>query len=262
MKQFKIRCSALSKIMAGETGLTDVQIAKVNELSLRRNGQGKPLTENMNNELDKLLWKEQNPQLPTGAQTYCKQWLKAELYHRNIDFKNSVIEKGLMVEMEGIDLISDIIGEQYEKNDEYFENEFMQGAPDILTNKIVRDVKSSWDLFTFPMFETEIPNDDYDWQLQGYMILTGVDKASLDYVLINTPKSLVALDLKKLYYQSGGTAENWTPENYELLNANYTFDDIPKEKRLKSFAVDLDTSLEKKIQERVLLCREYINTLI
>ena len=260
MKEYKIRCTAISKIMAGEIGLTEVQIARVNELSSRRNGAGKPLTDNMNAELDKLVWKENNPSLPTGAKTYCKQWLKAELYNRNIDFKNSVIEKGLMVEMEGIELISEIVGINYSKNDEYFENDFMQGSPDIVA-EIVRDVKSSWDLFTFPMFETEIPNEDYYYQLQGYMILTGIEKASLDYVLINTPKSLVSLDLKKLYYQSGGTSENWTPEDYELLNANYTFDDIPKEKRLKSFSITLDKTLDIKIKERVMLCRNYINSL-
>ena len=56
MKEFKIRCSAISKIMAGEIGLTEVQIARVNELSSRRNGAGKPLTDNMNAELDKLVW--------------------------------------------------------------------------------------------------------------------------------------------------------------------------------------------------------------
>ncbi len=263
MKEFKIRCHAISKIIAGETGVTDIQEARLNELMARRNGGGKPLTPNMDAELDKLIFKKENPELPQGAKTYCKIWLKQNLFNRKQEWKALVIDKGLACEQDGIKLIAEVFNySDFEKNDEYFENDYMHGSPDILHNDMVRDTKLSWDLFTFPMFENEIPNDDYYWQLQGYMILTGLKKASLDYVLIDTPKSLVALDLKKLYYQSGGVAEDWTPEKYEYLYPNYRFDDIPKEKRIKSFPISLDGSVEEKIKERVLMCRKYIQTLI
>ena len=79
MKQFKISCHSIKDIMAGEIGLTDVQLARLNELMERRLGNGKPLTDNMNNELDKLIYKRDNPQLPQGAITYCQDWLKSNL---------------------------------------------------------------------------------------------------------------------------------------------------------------------------------------
>lgn len=266
MKEFKIRCHALSKIMAGEIGLTESQQKEFDEFAERKNGNGKPLTAIMEAKLKSLTNKKENPQLPTGAQTYCKMWLKTNLFKpRKEDWKISVIEKGLICEQDGIDLACDVYGffkDEFFKNEEQFENDFMEGEPDILHQEIVRDIKNSWDILTFPMFDDELPNDDYWWQLQGYMILTGFKKASVDYVLIDTPMPLVMLDLKKLYYQSGGVTEEWTPEKYEFLYPNYRFDDIPKEQRIKSFTFDLDLTAEEKIKDRVLMCRKYIEKLI
>ncbi len=259
IKEFKISCHALCEIMAGEVGLTETQNARFNELFLRRQGEGKPLTDNMNKELDLLIYKKENPELPKGAKTHCKTWLKRKLYNRDPFWKAIVVDKGLMCETDGIKLIAEIFQyENFEKNDEFFENDYIQGSPDVLHNEIVRDTKMSWDLFSFPMFDEVLEKQDYWYQLQGYMIITGFKKASLDYVLIDTPKSLVALDLKKLYYQSGGVAEDWTPEKHDYLLPNYRFDDIPKEKRIKSFTFTLDAGIEQKIIERVKLCRIYI----
>ena len=264
MREFKIRASAVSEIMGGATGLTEVQKAKLTELQTRKaDSSAKPLTPNMENELSELIYKRNNPELPQGAKTYLKSWLKRELYHRDAQWKNIVIEKGLQVENDGIELVSEVYGLfNVEKNDEYFENEYMQGSPDVIHDGVIRDIKSSWDLQSFPMFEDKIPDNGYWWQLQQYMILTKHKQASLDYVLIDTPQALIEQDLKKLYYQSGGKAEDWTPETYEQMYPNYRFDDIPTEKRVKSFTFELDTSIEDKIIERVKLCREYLKKLI
>lgn len=264
MKDFKIRCHALSKIMAGNVGLTEVQEQKLFELQLRKDnsktGGVKPLTPNMEAELLGLINKKENPELPQGAKTYCKIWLKQQLFNRKKEWKAIVVDKGLDCELDGIKFIADLFSyTDFQKNNEFFENEFMEGSPDILHDGKVRDTKLSWDLFTFPMFDADLDNEDYWWQLQGYMILTKQKKASLDYVLINTPMPLILLDLKKLYFQSGGKAEDWNPDAYESMYPNYRFDDIPKEMRVKSFAFDVDETLEPKIKERVLMCRKYIN---
>lgn len=264
LKEFKIRCSAISKIMAGQIGLTDVQTAKLQELQTRYDSSAtgivKPLTANMLQEMKELIYKRDNPELPEGAKTYLKKWVKMKMFDRNEDWKSIVVNKGLMCEQKGIDLVSEILKlKGLEKNDEYFENDFMNGCPDIINNEKIRDIKNSWDLFTFPMFDDEVPNKDYWWQMQGYMILTGLKKASLDYMLIDTPMPLVFIDLKRLYYESGGVAAEWTQEKYEYLYPNYRFDDIPMEMRLKSFEFEYDPAIEEKIKQRVLLCRKYIN---
>lgn len=270
-KLFKIRCSAIGKIMSGTIGLTEAQEKTLSEYSTRKeeNAKGnkdfKPLTKNMEEELTRLIFKRDHPELPEGAKTYCEEWVKSNNWKkRKKDFKAIVIEKGLKCELDGITFIRETFGyEDCEKNDEFFENEYIEGSPDVLQWKIgkVRDTKLSWDVYTFPMFETVIPNSDYEWQLQGYMILTKYTEASLDYVLIDTPQALVDQDLKKLYFQSGGLAEQWTPENYKHLYENYKFSDIPAEKRIKSFEVKFDPTLEAKIVERVIMCRAYIETI-
>jgi len=261
IKEFKISCHSINEIMAGEIGLTDVQNARLNELSIRkRDVTQKPLTPNMEEELSRLINKRDNPVLPAGAKTHCEKWLKKALFGRKEDWKSIVIDKGLACEEDGIKLISEVYGlDGLIKNEEFFFNEFCQGSPDMVYDISVRDSKLSWDLFTFPMFKTEIPDDKYWWQLQGYMWIVGMEEAYLDYVLIDTPMPLVLLDLKKLYYQSGGVAEEWTQEKYEYLYPNYQFNDIPNKNRIKTFKVEFDKSVPDKIKERVLLCRKYIN---
>lgn len=265
MKPFKISCHAISDIMAGSVGLTDAQRAELTKLQTRKRDAEakvpgvKPLTEIMEKDLQLLLEKQANPELPAGAKTYVKKWLKRKLFNRKEDWKAIVVEKGLMVEQDSISLLGRLLGIEVEKNDEFFdEHEFIHGSPDVITHDTVRDIKSSWDLFTFPMFDDKLPKQEYWWQLQGYMILTGLRKASLDYVLIDTPMPLIILDLKKLYFQSGGKAEDWTPDSYQALYPNYQFNDIDDKYKLRSFEVEYAVSAEQQIVERVKLCREYI----
>lgn len=261
MKEFKISSHATAKIMTGEIGLTEKQEARLAELLPRRNGVGKPLTANMDVELNTLLFKRANPELPQGAKTYCENWYIQQKYGRKKEWFNKYVEKGLMVEHLGIEMFSNLQGIELTKNEEFFNNDYIQGQPDVIHNGIVFDIKSSWDIFSFPFFEKELPNKDYDWQLQSYLIITGLSEASIIYCLINTPQPLIDQELKKLYYQSGGTATDWTPEAYDHLRKNYCFDDIDESKRIKEFSVKKDATAEARIKERVLMCREYIKTL-
>lgn len=266
MRLFKISCHAISEIMAGTVGLTDKQALRLDELQTRRFDAEKgvkgvkPLTNNMEEELADLIHKRDNPELPTGAQTYVKTWMKEKLFNRKKEWKALVVEKGLACEPMSISLLGKILEQDLQKNDEFFENEHAHGFPDIVTGDIVRDIKSSWDLFTFPMFDKELTKQEYWWQLQGYMWLTGLKKAALDYVLIDTPMPLVELDLKKLYYQSGGRAEDWNPEQHELLLPNYRFDDIPEKLRVKTYLFDFDHTVPQQIKDRVELCRKFIHS--
>ena len=78
--------------------------------------------------------------------------------------------KGLIVEDNSIDLIAEVLGYgMLFKNEQYFEDDHLTGTPDIIIPKkdTVIDAKSSWDIFTFPLFDTSVPNMDYWWQGQG-----------------------------------------------------------------------------------------------
>lgn len=261
IKEFKVSSHACAKIMTGDVGLSEKQEARLSELLPRRNGVGKPLTPNMKAELNTLLFKQANPELPQGAKTYCETWYIQQKYGRRKEWFNKYVEKGLMVEHLGIEMLSAQQGIDLVKNEEYFSNDYIQGQPDVIHNGIVFDIKSSWDIFSFPFFETELPNTDYWWQLQAYMAITGLTQSSIVYCLINTPQPLIDQELKKLYYQSGGTASDWSPEAYADLGKNYRFDDVLESERIKEFSVEFDATAADRIKERVLMCRDYIKTL-
>lgn len=198
------------------------------------------------------------------GETYVKEWYISKQFKRKKDFYSKYVEKGLQVEETGIEMFSVWLNEgvKLEKNIEWFKNDFMLGCPDVIYNEKVSDIKSSWSLFTFPYFDKELTNKDYWWQLQGYMALTGLKKASLVYCLIDTPTPIVQQELKKLYFQSGGRAEDWTPETYAELGENYKFSDIPDEDRIRVFEIERDDAAIKSIEERVKVCREYLASII
>ena len=228
MKQFKIRASAIGQI------ITNPKTKKAQEAG----------------------------ELSETAKTYCEIWLKEQLYKRKKEFTNKYVEKGTNSEEDSIEYLADIDKTIYFKNEEFFENDFMQGTPDIILNEKIIDIKSSWDAFTFPLFENEITNKIYWWQLQGYMILTERKKAELIYVLVNTPENLIE---KEIYYTTKDN-EFLSKEQYEEIEdnirKNHNYDDTVSELRIKRFEIELNPDAEEQIKERVLQCRKYIEELI
>ena len=158
MKEFKIRCSAIGQIM----GQPRAKAAK------------------------------EAGELSQTAKTYCETWIKEQLYSRRKEFTNKFVEKGLIIEDNSIDYIADQLGlGMLLKNEQHFSNDFMTGTPDVVLPDVVFDAKNSWDCFTFPLFDTEIPNKDYYWQGQGYMELCKKSHFKLIYTLMDTPMHLI-----------------------------------------------------------------------
>lgn len=122
------------------------------------------------------------------------------------------------------------------KNEKYFEDDYFCGTPDLILEDEILDIKNSWDCFTFPLFENEIPTKDYFYQLQVYMHLTGKRKARLVYVLLNTPEDLT-----------------WETQNdYSSLDKKY---------RIKTFSIEYDESVIEDLKQRVINIREFIKTI-
>jgi len=145
------------------------------------------------------------------------------------------------------------------KNDEHFTNDWVMGTPDVNTDDILLDVKSSWDATTFPFFATEIPTKDYFYQLQGYLWLTNKTKALLVYCLVNTPLDMVQDEIRRAHWNA-----NLLEESLDLIDEvqkRHNFDHIPDNRRVKVFEVERDDEVIEQIKERVELCREYYETL-
>jgi hypothetical protein len=253
--KFKIRCSAISKIMTDDVKtkpLTENQKNRLAELLKKEK-----LTDNMHKEMNKLIEKEKaKPELSAGAKSYCQQWLKEQIYGRRAEVKSKYLEKGNICEDYAIEMLNYILKKQYAKNEEYFENEYMTGTPDIICD-IIRDIKNSWSVDSYPLFDLKVKNDYY-WQMQGYMNLTDLKKASVDFCLVNAPDHLIQSEVKRASYTSPKTDYELSQYYTHLL----TFDDINPRQRVRSFPVDYNQNDIDKIQQRVEMCRVYIQDLI
>ena len=176
--------------------------------------------------------------LSETTKTYAKEWLTEKIYGFRKEIKSKYIYKGLVMEDEAIDKAIEWLDLSFAiKNELFYENDFVTGTPDLIVDGVVYDIKCSWDAYTFPIFENDIPNKDYFYQLQCYMHLTGCTKAVLTYILLNTPEEVVFE----------------TPQNY---------DDLEKQFRIKTFNIDYDETVINNLIERVIATREYLTTLI
>ena len=219
----KIRCSAIGKIMTNARSKSEV--------------------------------------LSKTCKSYLQELAIEEMYGIKKEFSSRYTDKGIEVERESIDLVQDNcdFGFMY-KNEEHFENDYLTGTPDVNTDNILLDVKSSYDATTFPWFEEEIPNKDYYYQLQGYMALCNKRKSVLAYCLVNTPFQIVEDEVRRAHWK-----EHLIDESEELradVEARHNFDHIPPEKRIKTFEVRYDKEVIKAIYERIKECRKYYETLI
>lgn len=187
-------------------------------------------------------------------------------YGRQTDIKSKYITKGLMVEEDSITLYSRVTKTFFKKNEEWLQNDFITGTPDIYIGESIHkaekviDIKSSWDIFTFFRNHEAKLNQNYYWQLQGYMWLTGAKSATLAYCLVDTPDTLIYDEERKLMYQMGAATIE-TSEYVEAckeLRKNLTYEDIPLEERLISIDIERDEEAINSIMVRVLECRKYM----
>ncbi len=257
--KFKIRCSQISKIMTDDVKtkpLTEPQIKALAKLD-DKIYSGKDLTSNQKEEYEKLITKrDAKPELSAGAKSYCQQWLKEQIYGRRSDIKSKYLEKGNICEDYAIDMLNHIFSKSYKKNEEFFENEYMTGTPDIIC-EMIRDIKNSWSVDSYPLFDLKVKNEYY-WQMQGYMNLTGLKQASVDFCLVNAPEHLIAREAKQASYESSKTDY----ELYQHYTHLLTFDDIDPRKRVRSFSVAYNQNDVDRIEQRVEMCRVYIQELI
>jgi len=173
--------------------------------------------------------------LSETTKTYIKEWLTEQIYGVKKEITSKYLTKGIELEDEAIEyLVANSDLPFFLKNDERFEDEYFTGTPDIVTDEFIIDIKCSWDCFTFPLFENEIPNKDYFYQLQIYMHLTGVKKAKLIYVLMNTPQEL----------------------SYELV---HDYSGVDSSKRIKTFEFDYNENVINDLIEKVKISRNFIN---
>ena len=175
--------------------------------------------------------------LSQTTKTYLQEWKKEQIYGVRNSISSKYLTKGIDMEDESINIYALHTDLDFAvKNSQRFTNDFITGEPDLILDDKVVDIKTSWDCFTFPLFDTEITNKNYYWQLQSYMALTGKDKAELAYVLVNTPEYLQYNELDA--------------HDYTNLDLKY---------RVKIFEIERNDEDIERLYDRIKECREYLN---
>jgi hypothetical protein len=199
--------------------------------------------------------------LSQTAKTYVQDLVLQEKYGIRKEFSSRYTDKGNEVEDLSIALVNEVLNYKFiYKNDEHFNNEWLTGTPDVNTDEVLIDVKSSWDASTFPFFETELPNKDYFYQLQGYMWLTGKTESVLAYCLIDTPLEMVQSEVRRAHWNALIIGED--EQLRKEVESKHKFGHIPNNRRVKYWFVQRDEAVIEAIKERVELCREYYNLLM
>jgi hypothetical protein len=175
--------------------------------------------------------------LSQTTKSYLEEWVKEQIYGIKKQINSKYLQKGLALEDQAIEFYSVAMDKDFMiKNLDHFEDDFFTGTPDCMHEGIVYDFKTSWDCFTFPLFDQE-PDMGYYYQLQVYMHLTGLRKAKLVYTLQDTPDYL--------------THEE--PVSYAHVDNSY---------RVKEFEIEYDPMVIETAKARIQECRDYVKELL
>lgn len=198
--------------------------------------------------------------LSETCKSYIQELVLEDVYGISKSFWSKYTDKGLIVEDEAIQMAGEVLNWEFlVKNEARFNNDWITGEPDVNTDTILADVKSSWDGNTFPFFDTELKNKMYYWQMQGYMWLTGKKECQLVYCLVNTPHTIVEDEVRREHWKADLIDE--CLDLREAVQSQHNFDHIPLHLRVKKFTVHYDEFAIEALKTRIDECRVYYSQL-
>lgn len=131
--------------------------------------------------------------LSEGAKTYLKALASQELFGYRKIVTTKVLEKGIEVENDSIQLYNLVHFKRHEKNTVRRANDWLTGECDIyVPGECTKDIKSSWSLDTFPLLSEDCHDSGYEWQGVAYGILwPDTNYHELAYCMVDTPDDLL-----------------------------------------------------------------------
>lgn len=272
MKQFKIRASKGGSLLTNSAGKSYRQqyneavesLAKHKErLITFKNQECKSaidIKENKIPETEKrisdLLPIIDKVEMGETAKSYIKEWVISQFTGKTKKVTSKYFERGHDLEADAGVRVGKHYGVELVKNEQFLENEYFTGTFDFkIENERIIDTKVPFDCFTFPYFVFDI-DPDYYTQLQIYMELTGIKKASLCYCLENGSNAQIDRLSWKIAKEKGKDEpdmEEWDEAEKEL-----NYDHLPDHLRIKFFEFEYDSELIERLKNRVKEAREYI----
>lgn len=180
--------------------------------------------------------------LSQTAKSYIIQQAKEDFFVYRTELNSKYIIKGLTQEQDSIDLLNLVRLEDYKKNEDRVENEWLSGCCDIITETSIIDIKTSWSLDTFPATSYELKDlSEYEWQGRAYLWLYDMPTFELCYVMVSTADDILS--------------------DYDSY-AIHKVDHIDPAKRITSIRFERDKELEIQMAERLILATEFYNEVL
>jgi hypothetical protein len=228
----------------------------MNQVLFRCSQLGKLMTE------PKLKADKEAGLLSETTKTYIKEiWLKNEYGYDEIVVTDAML-KGLLCEQDAMQLVQDVANDgifREKFKGGILKNDYIMGSPDLVITDngetIVEDTKCS---FTIKSYAEAEMTKIYEWQLRGYMWLTGATKARLRYALIDTPLEIIQEEQKRYFFKFGCDENNKEYQRIcEQIEKNHTFSHIPAQKRLKTFEISHDENKIAHLITQIEKCRNF-----
>lgn len=204
--------------------------------------------------------------LSKTAKTYLIDEYIRLKYDREKDVVTPMMRKGIEAEDSAIELLSIHQDKFLQKNQERLTNDFITGHPDVfegesITNcNFIWDIKTSWSIWTLLSNIQDKLDNQYFYQLQAYMWLTGSKSSAIAYVLADCPQNIIESEKKKLLY-SMNVATDQAPEYLEAaagLEINMIYPDVPITEKILIFPVERDEEVIEKMKQKVIKAREFL----
>jgi len=175
--------------------------------------------------------------LSVGAKTHIRNLAAQEIFGVEFEVTSKEMEKGNLVEPDGIALLNRVRGLSLVKNTERRSNAWITGEADLFdaTARRGHDLKCPWSVATFPITVVDCEDKLYEWQMRGYMWLWDADQWEVNYALISTPEHLI---------------------RYEPASMHFV-EHIPEHLRLTTWTVTRDATKEAAMVEKIKAAREY-----
>ena len=290
-KNYKPRCSSLGHLMTNlPTAITEEEKSELNDLlnelesGVNANGRKTKWTDTKASRVKSLQKKlKGEDELSSGIMNHLDDVFRSKFWLRRRHLTNKYLEKGLLCEQDILDLVSKADGDFYQKNDEHFSNNYIQGSWDNFKQK-VRDTKANYDLKTFE--EADL-SSLYKWQLHGYAFLAKehynlpeYPESELIFGLVNGLQHQIQSETTRQFYANGcpdDDNDDWLEIKCQI-ERNHIFDkalfvrdfpqyqfenpiweyDIPAVFRLKKFDVITTDEEVEHIKRRTLMARIYL----
>jgi len=185
--------------------------------------------------------KSKGENLSQGAKTYIRQVAKQDFFGYRVELDNKYINKGKDQEQDSIDLLNSVRFTNYHKNVIRLQDEYLTGECDILAEDRVIDVKTSWNLETWPATPGEAHDNEYEWQGRAYLMLYEREIFELVFCMVTTKDEFL---------------NQW--EQIDL----HRVDHIAPEKRITSVIYERDLEKEQLIREKLIFANEYYSQYI